>query len=257
MDFIFNPNQNPQNRYIFKKCLGKGGFGEVSLYYDNISKREVVIKKIDKSQIDELQFYKEITALLKLKCPYIVEYYDDYDDNNYYYIVMEKCDDDLDKLIQRSKNGLSDIEIKKILLQLNEAFKMMLSKNVIHRDLKPQNILIKYNSPNTYTVKLADFGLSRIYNNQNFSTVAGTKIYMAPELLYQLDKYDPTKCDLWSIGVIIYQLKFKSLCNFYSGKIPNIFDNKLLDDLVRRLIVTDLNKRISWNDYFNHPFFRN
>ena len=49
----------------------------------------------------------------KLKYPYIVEYYDDYDDNNYYYIVMEKCDDYLDKLMQRSKNGLSDIEIKK------------------------------------------------------------------------------------------------------------------------------------------------
>ena len=60
-------------------------------------------------------------------CPYIVEYYDDYDDNNYYYIVMEKYEDDLDKLMQRSKNGLSDIEIKKI-LQLNEAFRMMLSK---------------------------------------------------------------------------------------------------------------------------------
>ena len=254
---ISNQKQNPDKRYIFKKCLGKGGFGEVSLYYDNKEKREVVIKKINKSGIDELQFYREIRAMRKLKCPYIVEYYDDDDDNTFYYIVMEKCDDDLDKLLTKSKNGFSDIEIKNILLQLNEAFKMMLSKNIIHRDLKPQNILIKYNSPNTFTVKLADFGLSRKYNNQNFSTLAGTNIFMAPELMYQEGNYDPTKCDLWAIGVIIYQLKFKSLCNFYLGTIPNRFNNKQLDDLVRKLIVVDPNKRISWNDYFNHPFFKN
>ena len=194
----------------------------------------------------------------KIKCPFSVEYYDDYDDNTFYYIVMEKCDDDLDKLIEGSKNGFSDIEIKNILIQLNEAFKIMLSKNIIHRDLKPNNILIKYDSPNTFIVKLADFGLSRKYNNKNFSTYAGTDIYRAPELLYQQGNYDPTKCDLWALGVIIYQLKFNEISpSFYGGIIPKRFDNKLLDDLVRRLIVVDPNKRISWNDYFNHPFFKN
>ena len=192
----------------------------------------------------------------KLKCPYIVEYYDDDDDNTFYYIVMEKCDDDLDKLIEGSKNGFSDIEIKNILLQLNEAFKIMLSKNIIHRDLKPNNILIKYDSQNTFIVKLADFGLSRKYNNQNFSTHKGTNFYAAPELFGE-GNYDPTKCDLWAIGVIIYKLKFKKIYNFYLGTIPNRFNNNQLDDLVRRLIVLDPNKRISWNDYFNHPFFKN
>ena len=244
-------------RYIFKKCLGKGGFGEVSLYYDNKEKREVVIKKINKSGIDEPQFKNEIRAMRKLKCPYCVEYYDDYDDNNFYYIVMEKCDDDLDKLINGSKNGFSDIEIKNILLQLNKALKMMISNNIIHRDLKPENILIKYDSPNTFIVKLADFGLNRKYNNQDFSTTnIGTIFYAAPEVLDN-GKYDPTKCDLWAIGVIIYKLKFKRIENFYSGKIPIRFNNKQLDDLVRRLIVEDKEKRISWNDYFNHPFFKN
>ena len=80
----------------------------------------------------------------KLKCPYFVEYYDDYDDNNYYYIVMEKYEDDLDKLMQRSKSGLSDIEIKKILLRLNEAFRMMLSKNVDHPKAYHQIYLVLF-----------------------------------------------------------------------------------------------------------------
>ena len=59
------------------------------MYYDNKEKREVVIKKIEKSGIDELQFYREIRAMQKIKCPFSVEYYDDYDDNTFYYIVME------------------------------------------------------------------------------------------------------------------------------------------------------------------------
>ena len=68
----------------------------------------------------------------------------------------------------------------------------------------------------------------------------------------------PTKCDLWSIDVIIYKLKFNEIgWDFYIGKIPKSFDNKLLDDLVRRLIVVDPDKRIGWNEYFNHPFFKN
>ena len=180
---IFNQNQDPKQRYIFMKILGGGGFGEVSLYYDNISKREVVIKKIIKSGKDEeLRFYREINALKNIRSPYSVEYYDYYSDNNYYYIVMEKCDEDLTNIMKKYKNGIPDSQIKSILLQLNEAFKIMLSKNIIHRDLKPKNILIKYVSQNSFIVKLADFGLSREFNNKSFSTLAGTPIYMAPEL---------------------------------------------------------------------------
>ena len=255
---IFNQNQDPKQRYIFMKIIGRGGFGDVSLYYDNISKREVVIKKIIKSGKDEeLRFYREINALKNIRSPYSVEYYDYYSDNNFYYIVMEKCDEDLNRFME--KHQIQDSTIKGILLQLNEVFKIMLSNNIIHRDLKPQNILIKYNSQNSFIVKLADYGLSREFNNKSFSTLAGTPIYMAPELYNAIGNYIPIKCDLWAIGVIIYQLKFKDInfISFYQGIIPKRFDNGLLDDLVRRLIVVDPNKRISWNEYFNHPFFKN
>ena len=240
------------------KSLGAGGFGNVSLYYDNILKREVVIKKINKTgkKEDELRFYREINAMKNIKSPNSVEYYDYYSDNNYYYIVMEKCDEDLSSFLKKNKGGLSDSVIKYILLQLNEAFKIMLSKDIIHRDLKPQNILIKYVSQNNFIIKIADFGLSREFNNNSFSTQIGTQIYMAPEIYNK--KYNPIKCDLWAIGVIIYQLKFNEISpSFYGGIIPERFNNKLLDDLVRRLIVVDPNRRIGWNDYFNHPFFKN
>ena len=242
------------------KSLGAGGFGKVSLYYDNILKREVVIKKINKTgkKEDELRFYREINAMKNIKSPYSVEYYDYYSDNNYYYIVMEKCDEDLSSFLARNKGGRSDSVIKYILLQLNEVFKIMLSKNIIHRDLKPQNILIKYVSQNNFIIKIADFGLSREFNNKSFSTIGGSPLYMAPEIYNTKNNYNPIKCDLWAIGVIIYQLKFNELSSsFYGGIIPKRFDNILLDDLVRRLIVVDPNRRIGWNDYFNHPFFKN
>jgi len=185
-----------------------------------------------------------------------VECYGYYSDNTDYYIIMEKCDEDLASFMEKYQNEIPDSTIKVILLQLNEAFKIMRSKNIIHRDLKPQNILIKYNSQNSFIVKLADFGISREFNNKSFSTHIGTKIYEAPEIYFNNENYNPNKCDLWAIGVIIYALKFKEInFSFYNGIIPKRFKNKLLDDLVRKLIVVDPNRRIDWNEYFNHPFF--
>ena len=193
-----------------------------------------------------------------IKCKNSVEYYDNYSDKDFYYIVMEKCDEDLSKYLERNKGGLSDAMIKNILLQLNEALKMMHSKNIIHRDLKPQNILIKHVSQGNFIIKVTDFGLSRQYNNKSFSTHAGTPCYSAPEQMSK-NNYEPTKCDLWAIGVIIYELKFNDIpfYSFCQGKIPKKFNNKLLDDLVGRLIVLDPKKRIDWNEYFEHPFFKN
>ena len=192
-------------------------------------------------------------AIKNIKCENSVEYYNHYDDDEYYYIVMEKCDEDLDSFLQK-KGSISEAMIKEILTQLNKAFKIMYSNKIIHRDLKPQNILL---NKNPFTVKLADFGNSRLFDKTNFSTNIGTLGYAAPELSNQ--KYDPTKCDLWSIGVIIYKLKFNEvpLYALFAGNIPGKFDNKHLDDLVRKLIVYDPNKRIGWNEYFNHPFFKN
>ena len=204
---------------------------------------------------EEEKFNREIIAMKNIKCKNSVEYYDHFDDKDFYYIVMEKCDEDLKSFLERNKGGFSNSMIKNFLLQLNEAFKVMHSKNIIHRDLKPANILI---NKDPFIFKLADFGLSRIFYNKNFSTQAGSQLYSAPEQLYT-NNYEPTKCDLWAIGVIIYELKFNEVptLEFYKGTIKKTFGDKLLDDLVKRLIVKEPEERIDWNEYFNHPFFKN
>ena len=192
------------------------------------------------------------------ECENSCEYFDDFKDKDYYYIIMEKCDGDLTDLLKRYEKGLPEDLIKKILIQLNKAFKMMKIRNIIHRDLKPQNIFIKYNSENEsdFTLKIGDYGFSREYDDKIFSTMAGTLGFSAPE--QDKSDYDPSKCYLWAIGVIIYMLKFVSVpyTDFYGGRIPKKFDDNNLNDLVNKLIVVDPTKRISWQDYFNHPYFK-
>ena len=180
---------------------------------------------------------------------------------------MELCDEDLFKYIKNKKNLLSIEEVRNILLQLNNVFKLMASQRIMHRDLKPQNIMIKFlNKEKTeYLVKLADYGFSKSLENKNFTkSYLGTPLTMAPEVL-QRKEYS-MKADLWSVGIIIYLLLFKDVP--YSGNnefeiLKQIISNKplkkcgnnLLNDLIDKLLVVDPNLRIGWNDYFNHPFF--
>jgi serine/threonine protein kinase len=118
---------------------------------------------------------------------------------------MELCDETLFHVLCRKQNGFSSKEIQKILLQLNEVFKRMNYYNISHRDIKLNNILIKYlNKEKTrFKVLLSDYGISnQLYSlTQKFNTHAGSQLIMAPEILND-EKYN-NKCDLWSLGIII------------------------------------------------------
>ena len=149
----------------------------------------------------------------------------------------------------------------------------MYKNNIAHRDIKLNNILVKYlnKEKTSYKVLLSDFGISnQIYSlTQKFTAHAGNQLIMAPEILND-EKYN-NKCDLWSFGVIIFQLKTRTVP--YKGTVEkaklkviknkgltvlNIIDNneKYLKDLLSKLLVRDPMKRISWKNYFNHQFFK-
>ena len=147
--------------------------------------------------------------------------------------------------------------INKIFVQLNEALKIIIEKGYYHRDLKPENILIKYTDKNkiNFDIKLTDFGCSTDYDDIHSSikthSYAGTPIYMAPEI--ETEHYN-NKCDLWSLGVILYELYTNNYI-FYSankteqdenrknGKIVKT-DNKNINNLIEKLIQVDISKRI-------------
>ena len=148
----------------------------------------------------------------------------------------------------------------------------MNDNKVVHRDIKLNNILIKYldSKKKKFKVLLSDYGISnRILSfTGRLSTHAGNLLIMAPEIL-KMEEYNE-KCDLWSLGVNIYQLytkKFPYFANFEMGILKEIREKKqsvldiipkkdaLLKDLLSKLLVENPEKRISWEEYFAHPFF--
>jgi len=182
---------------------------------------------------------------------------------------MELCDCNLKDILNKYKpNGLPIIIIKKIFTQLNEALKAMINKNFIHRDLKPENILIKYTDKNktNFDIKLIDFGLSSNEINsivQSHSNV-GSEKYRAPEVDYF--EYN-NKSDLWSLGIILYELKTnkyifdsknrkETKINREKGNIVKETENDMINELIRKLIQVDIEKRIGWEEYFNDNFFK-
>ena len=141
----------------------------------------------------------------------------------------------------------------------------MLDNGKTHRDLKPSNILFSYtNDKKTdFIIKIGDFGLSTDLNTTNFATNAGTELFKAPEV--ENEQFS-NKCDLYSIGIILYMLKtgeyifegnkiLDILINKNSNKIKKETDDPLLNDLIKKLVVIDPHERLEWEDYFKDPFF--
>ena len=186
---------------------------------------------------------------------------------------MELCDNNLQHLLNQrkkeKKKGFNYKEIYDIMKQLNKTFRIMKEKKIIHRDLKLENILIKYidKEKKKFIIKLSDYGCSKrlISLSRYCSTYSGTSAYMSPEIL-KGEEYN-YKCDLWSIGIIIYRLIYGELPYLGVNDIALInrieelgnkkikIDNEILNDLVKKLLEKEPKKRINWDDYFNHPFF--
>ena len=200
-------------------------------------------------------------------CENSVKFYLYYEEKGYHIIIMELCDNELEKIINDKENGFNSSEILSIMSGLNNAFKYMKMNGIIHRDLKLENIMIKYNPSKTkFIPKINDYGFSRELGSGVASTFCGSLQFMAPEIL--LNQLYDDKSDLWSIGIMIYLLHFKKapfeVKNYYNKKEvekelnkkkKKNAKNKLLDDLLDKLLVYDPNKRLSWAEYFNHPFF--
>ena len=141
-----------KERYKSKGRIGKGGYGEVWKVLDKKDGESYAIKLIAKDvgqNVDDFikDCEKEIKPMQKIKSKYIIKLKDSFYDESYegYCIVMELCDSDLRKILEKYKpKGLPLNLINKIFLQLNDVLKEMSKIEFVHRDLKPENILIKY-----------------------------------------------------------------------------------------------------------------
>ena len=205
------------NGYSLGKKLGSGTSGSVYLLTKpNNPERccKIVQKTSLPTELDQRLFQNEVKALSSLIHPNISRYYDLIEDDNNYYLVEEFC---LGTTLQKQilKYGsLSEPVIKKIAHQLFYVLEYIHSKGVVYRDIKPDNILVDINN----NIKLIDFGLSTTDTSALRSTFCGTLAYSAPECIKH-NPYLANKADIWSAGIILYQM---ITGNFPWSQIQNI-----------------------------------
>ena len=263
-----------QSEIILEKKIGSGSFGEVFSGHMRTSGEKIAVKRVKKKILYQYgdylvnAFWKEINSMKLCECENSVRLIQNLETENNYNIVMELCDIDLLCYLNQSPIPFPVEEVRDIFLKLNNVFRIMQRNNIIHRDLKLGNILLKFTdkSHKKFIPKLSDYGFSKDLNNNNYTaTHLGTPATMAPEIMMNLPYNE--KSDLWSIGAMMYQLHFKEIP--YPGfseqqilrRIQTNYQRKQpadpnFRDLLNRLFVVDPKKRISWEEYFNHPFFK-
>ena len=264
------------SKYELLDEKGRGGFGRVYKAKFKGKDEFRAIKIIDKNKIkaalrsehdkqnverEYVQYNKDLIdeiramEICQKNNKNSVKYYEYYDNDDEFVIVMELCDENLFDLIQKTQKTFNLDEIFNMLSQLNNTFKIMHENNIAHRDLKLQNILIKYENKEKkkFTYKLTDYGISKRFRSlsQRFSTtMVGTLGFMAPEILAK-EEYG-YECDLWSLGIIIYMLFFRR--NPYNGESVNAILNQIknkkqnylknsedgdFDGLIRELLIAE------------------
>ena len=220
------------NIYNFKEIIGKGAFGIVRTGYRKkefpphriYAIKSIYKKNLKKRDINNLE--KEIDILSSLDHPNISRFYEAFHDENNFNIVMELCRGKLlSDYLKLNKGHLDEKRTRIIIMKILHAVNYCHSLGIVHCDLKPDNIIFETpkeenedndnensenNDLNFFDLKIVDFGLSsRIKKNQKLNNTVGTPYFIAPEML--TGEYDE-KCDIWSIGVIMYYM--------LSGKFP-------------------------------------
>ena len=264
-------NINIWEKYKEISKIGYGTFGDVYKVKNKETGYYYALKVIDKQKFNEsTNLKKEIEIMKKINTENSIYVKEIFDTKQYFYIIMDLCEYNLEDYIKRREDSITINEIKEILNQLNNCFKIMNKENIIHRDLKPKNILISLKRIDKCLIKLSDYGSSKFLNQSNTNSIGkiGTLLTMAPEVLKDEKELINSKSDIWSLGIIIYYLLFKEypfngndeykiLQDIYSNKKLKKCNNEELNDLLNNMLKINVNERISWDDYFNHSFFKN
>jgi calcium-dependent protein kinase len=192
-------------QYEFMKELGSGTYGNVYKVKNKHTGDTFACKRMNKRKIKNKERFKvEIDLMKATDHPNIVRLYEIYEDTVYLYLIMEECvgGDFFDRLSSKSKTQsmYTEKEAAEIFKLIMSSINYCHSHGVCHRDIKPENILFS-SIDDDKTVKLIDFGLSKIFNpHEAMASIVGTVFYMAPEVLK--GSYNE-KCDVWSAGVLL------------------------------------------------------
>lgn len=205
--------QKINDRYQIIRTIGEGGMANVYLAHDTILDRDVAVKILRGDLADDekfvRRFQREAISASSLSHPNIVEMYDVGEDDGQYYIVMEYVEGKTLKSLIKRRGALTLPEVIDIMLQLTSAVACAHDSYIIHRDIKPQNVLIKEDG----TVKITDFGIAMALNSNELTqtnSVMGSVHYLPPE---QANGSGATiKSDIYSLGILMFEL--------LTGKLP-------------------------------------
>ena len=210
--------QKIKDRYQIIKSIGEGGMANVYLAYDTILDRDVAVKVLRGDLADDekfvRRFQREALSASSLSHPNIVEVYDVGDDNGQYFIVMEYIDGKTLKELLKKRGKLTVSEVVDIMSQIADGLSVAHDSYIIHRDIKPQNIMILENG----LVKITDFGIAMAMNATQLTqtnSVMGSVHYLPPE--QASGKGSTLKSDIYSMGILMYEL--------LSGTLPYRGDN--------------------------------
>ncbi|MCB2292743.1 Stk1 family PASTA domain-containing Ser/Thr kinase [Clostridium algoriphilum] len=195
------------NRYELLEKIGEGGMGTVYKAKCHLLNRFVAVKilKAELNNDEEYasRFKREATSIAKLSHPNIVNVHDVGIENKINFIVMEYIDGKTLKQVIKENDRLSSEKTIDIVLQIAKALECAHKNNIIHRDIKPDNIMIKEDN----TVKVMDFGIAKVTDSRtmtNSNKVMGTVRYFSPE--QARGKFVDCRTDIYSLGIVMYEM---------------------------------------------------
>lgn len=252
------------NRYTVSSLIGEGSFGRVYRAIRKVDDQIVALKIISKrgrSNKELKNLRRECDIQAKLKHPNVIEMFESFETKHDLVVVTDFAQIDLHRYL--AKNGaISEEKAQKLICHLVSALYYLHSNRILHRDLKPQNVLLN----DDLHAKLCDFGLARnmTMGTHVLTSIKGTPLYMAPELLAERP-YDH-QADLWSLGCISYEtmagqppfcttsiLHLVKLIKHEEVKWPSFLTSNCRSFL-QGLLEKDSSLRITWAQILCHPF---
>ena len=273
------------------KTIGKGAFGEVYLTSKQGSKEKYATKKIDKKYAANPRAKKyldnEIQILKEVDHPNIVKLFKVHETTQFYYLVTEFCNggslsDCLEEYKKKYKKPFPEETVQYLMRQIVSAIYYLHKKNILHRDIKLDNILVNFDSEKDKSsknmlksnVKIIDFGFARhLAPSQLAYSTLGSPINMDPGILRKLNKmansrdygYDQ-KADIWSLGTICYEMLIGK-CTFDAESMKELVSkvesgnyflptylSKEAVSFLNGMLQYDLKKRLSAEQLYNHKF---
>ena len=254
--------------YMIGKQLGKGAFGKVYLGLHRLTGLKVAIKAIDKSIIQDEKtrrnVFQEVYVMKKVNHPNVIKLLEVFESNRHLMIVLEYAGGgDLLQLV-KSREHLSETEGKHVFSQVIDAVKACHTNNIIHRDVKLDNLLI---TTDFTCIKLCDFGVGRsVKPGEKIFDQCGTPAYLAPEIVADRG-YDPFYVDIWSMGVLLYAI-LSGTVPFRAKTLPELHKlilrckyempgniSEAAQDLIRKMLSPIPHMRISLDDMKTHEWF--